>query len=131
MNTDPGRVQRAVLVALAEDGRPEHGWLTVPELAARLAGPDPTRTELESVRRAVKELGRTGRAQAEYWDAEVVVRSARVHRGDFMAHRAGHQSSRPVLVAHSPAGVGQETALAHAGRESLAPLADAHAQVHG
>src|SRR5215207_6226882 len=122
MNTDPGRVQRAVLVALAEDGTPEHGWLTVPELAARLAGPDPTRTELESVRRAVKQLGRTGRARAEYWDAEVVVRSARVERGDFMAHRAGHRSSRPVLVAHSPASVEKETALACAERELLAPL---------
>jgi hypothetical protein len=83
------------------------------------------------VRRAVKQLGRTGRAQAEYWDAEVVVRSARAHRGDFMARRAGHRSSRPVLVAHSPAGVEQETALAHVERESLAPLADAHAQVQG
>ena len=111
MSRGLGEVQRGVLDVLAEECHGD-GWLTVPELTARIVGPEPSRAEVESVRRAVKGLGRRSRAELAYLDAEVNIRSARVPWGDYIVYRRPHRGYRPVLAAHWPLSVEERQARA-------------------
>lgn len=128
MSRGLGQVQRGVLAALAEECHGD-GWLTVPELTARVVGPEPSRSEAESVRRAVKRLGRSGRVDLDYLDAEVVITSARVPWGDHIVYRRRHRGYRSVLAAHWPLSVEERQARAQLWAASLDRLIALNARI--
>ena len=130
MSRGPGRVQRAVLDVLAEECNSD-GWLTVPELAGRVVGPDSTRAEHESVRRAAKRLARAGRVELEYFDAPVDVRSARVSWGDWIVYRRRHDGYRRVLAVHWPLSVEERAARAKLQQDWLDRLTTIDARISG
>lgn len=107
MSRGPGRVQRFVLDLLARSHKPAalDCWVTVEDVAQELAEGRPSRAQTEAVRRAMKQLARAGRIELDLVDVETRVRSARVDRGEFYAHRARHTSTRTVLAAHCPLSV--------------------------
>lgn len=130
MSRGPGCVQRAVLAVLAEECNGD-GWLTVEELALAVAGPHPTRADVESVRRAMKQLAHKGRADVEHFDVEVVVRRARVLWGEGYVYRRGHHAYRPVLAAHWPLSVEEKERRAHSLRAFMDRLVALDGKIGG
>lgn len=101
MSRGPGRVQTAILdTLLAEPEGPLVGWRTVRELAVSVFGEQPSRAEVESVRRALKRLASLGRVELDLLTEETVIAATRVAAGDRIAYRRRHAATRPVLGAH-------------------------------
>jgi hypothetical protein len=61
-----GELQRRLLVALREHERKHHNGLATPELARRVHGREPTRSELVSIRRALARLMERGEVDRSY-----------------------------------------------------------------
>lgn len=121
-------MQREVLAALRAERFP--GWWSVTDLAAEIGEtPNPSRSAVESVRRAVKALAAVNAVDLEAQDESVGVGSSRVDRGDGYAYRPVHLSSRGVLCVHLPLSVEEKARRAQHLAESLDRLVALDAEI--
>src|SRR5579884_3054061 len=97
MSRGPGRVQRGVLTAIytADSGH----WWTMAELATAVFGRPTSRSQVESVRRAVKALATRHAITTDTFPDMVPVRGARIDIGDRYAYRGRHYADRVQLLA--------------------------------
>lgn len=120
-----GVVQRTVLAVLLEltDG-PFTGWTTVSDLARIVWNTsDPTRAQVESVRRAAKALADAGRVELDYMPEMSYVKATEYDAGPGIGivHRARHVGDRQQLFVHLTLSV-EERALVEGWLERLVTL---------
>lgn len=124
MSRGLGRVQLAILDALLDEpSGPYAGWRTAPELTAKICGPSYGRSDLESVRRSMKSLARSGFVELDYVDEVVLVSAARVATGEHTSYRRRHAATRSPLAAHLTLSVEEREAREAAKEQWLAALA--------
>ena len=95
------------------------GWMTVAEVAKEIYGKPLSRTQVESVRRAIKGLAAAGAVETDYMDELVDVRAARVDQGEHLGYRRGHYGDRKALVVHLLLSVEERDARGRFYRDSL------------
>ncbi len=104
-------------------------WLSPAEVAEKIHGEPSTRSEVESVRRAMKSLAASGRLELEVWDALVDVRPARVSAGDWLHYRRGHDAWRAHLYGHRLLSVEEREQREQITRTSLDTLVNLDRQI--
>ncbi len=106
MSRGPGAVQRSVLSALLDEPVGVFvGWRTVSELTARVYGKGAGRSQVESVRRAMKSLATAGKLELDYMDESTLVHHTRFVGGDGQVYRRAHYADRAQLCGHLPLSV--------------------------